>query len=453
MQYSLIIKIGLLAVVGLLLLIPLEMIFGVVSERSSYRLQVEREIAQSWTGTQILSGPILVLPYEVEYDVEFWDKNLEEYVTQKKSQWEEAYIVPEMLTIDSSVATEKRWRGLYGVPVYTGEFSLIGQIDPNTFLEVSSSVEGFKTSGTPSLSIHVQDVRGIGLNPKLIWQGETLGFESGTTLNHLPSGIHAVLPELGSTQGQAIKFEISMELRGSRQLMLVPTGENSRVTVSSPWPHPSFTGKFLPTQHQIDSDGFFAEWQVSSFSTSLKQTVDTCLNSGCRSLLDTAFGIGFIDTVDIYQQVTRATKYGVLFILLTFVVFFLTEVFVASPLHPIHYGLVGFALTVFFLLLLSLSEHIGFGLAYGISALACVGLLSFYMRGVLQSRAHAVLYSVGLIFLYLTLYVILQAEDFALLMGSVLLFIVLSTVMIITRKVDWYRLSDRLVTSNTQGVE
>ena len=448
MQIGLGIKVAVITVLMFLLLVPLQMIHGVISERSNYRYNVEQDIADSWTGSQLLVGPVLLLPYQIEYDEQIWNKETKEYESQTKLRWQTAHFIPEYLSINANVITEKRWRGIYGVPVYTGEFAIEGGFSVTLIREMQNGTQGFKQWGLPKLGVHIQDVRGIGVNPTLFWNEEERKFHPGTGLPNLASGIHAVLPKLGDDDLDQLDFKLQLNLRGSRRLLMAPTAKDVVTNVRSPWLHPKFSGRFLPVKREITEQGFDAQWQVSSFSSSVLQNLDTCMIENCNALTGMSFGVEFIETVDVYQKVTRAAKYGILFVLLSFVAFFLTETLLKNPLHPVQYALVGFALAVFYLILLSLSEHIGFGLAYASATILCVGLIGVYLTGVLASGRQVVSYCISLVTLYGMLFVILRSEDFALLMGSFLIFLTLAAVMLITRKVNWYGIASILPTSD-----
>jgi inner membrane protein len=233
---------------------------------------------------------------------------------------------------------------------------------------------------------------------------------------------------------------MELELQGMEQLEFVPLGKETVVHVQSSWPHPSFVGRFLPDQRTVGDAGFDAVWRSSHLSTNIQQLWDNCGRRECPPLMSSAMGVAFIQPVDIYLKAERAAKYGVLFIGLTFAAFFLFEVLKGLAIHPIQYGLVGIALALFFLLLFSLSEHLSFGVSYLVAASACIGLLTFYTAYVLRGVRRAAGFAALLSALYASLYVLLQIEDLALLMGSLLLFAILAAVMALTRKVDWYQL-------------
>ena len=241
--------------------------------------------------------------------------------------------------------------------------------------------------------------------------------------------------------GERVRMEFT--LAGTESLSIVPVAESNRVAIQSTWPHPSFAGEFLPTERQVypQDRGFEAQWEVSSLASQAQRQIRGMKEAGADVERIT---ISLVDPVDVYTQVDRATKYGILFVLLTFVAFGLFELIKRLPIHPLQYLLVGLALAIFFLLLLSLSEHIAFWKAYLVSSAACIGLQFVYLSGVLRSWRLAGGFAVMLTALYGVLYGLLASEDTALLMGSLLLFGVLAAIMWITRKVDWYELGTSL---------
>lgn len=252
--------------------------------------------------------------------------------------------------------------------------------------------------------------------------------------------MHASLASVDVTKPLALDFALDLRLQGTSQLDIKPVGRDTRVTLNSDWPHPAFVGDYLPVSRTVNDSGFSARWSTSFFSTNLEEALQDCTErSRCESFNNRRLGVSFMDPVDHYVKSDRATKYALLFIALTFAGFFLFEVLKALAVHPVQYGMVGLALAFFYLLLLSLTEHIGFALAYGVSATLCVGLIGYYVGHVLQGRLRGASFCASLAALYGLLYGLLSAEDYALLMGSLLLFGLLGVVMVMTRKVDWFK--------------
>lgn len=430
----------------LALMIPLAMIESVVSERSAYRYQAKTSIAASWTGEQKFLGPVLVVPYSQKQSRKVWDKKLEDYRQEVYYENRRLFILPEELEITADIATEERSRGIYAIPVYNSALAVKGTFDNRRVLELLTQGNITVTWERAFVSLIVSDIRGIVTQPLLNWNDRELEFVSGSGLDEHGNGMRATITGLKNTEPARHAFSFEVQLHGMETLQFSPVGKTTRVDVRSDWLHPSFIGRYLPGKRQIDPQGFGASWQVSSFSSDMERVAEQCQQGNCDNFLGNTFGVSLIQSVDIYQQAERSVKYAILFISLTFVAFFLFEVMKSLRLHPMQYLLVGCALSVFYLLLVSLSEHIAFGQAYLIASLANAGLVGVYISAVLQSRQRAIVFAGLLLLLYGMLYVILCSEDNALLMGSLLIFAVLALVMVITRKLDWYRVADQLAT-------
>ena len=436
----------------LLLMIPLMMIKGVVNERSHYREEARRSIAQSWTGEQKFIGPLLVVPYKEYYTKKVWDEKLKQYQTETHHWKRELFIVPEQLSIVGEVATEERKRGLYTIPVYKSELALSGHFSNRRLQEVLKSTN-HKVKWQPAhLAVMVSDVRGISTQPLLKWQGKALEFQSGPELGDQRSGMHAPLGIL-DVEGNSFAFDFKLPLRGMETLQFAPLGKNTEVRLSADWPHPSFIGRYLPGESTIDDEQFSASWNISSFSSGMPQLLAECQKGQCNPLLNDTFGVTLFNSVDVYQQSERSVKYALLFIGLSFIAFFLFEVMKGLRLHPMQYLLVGLGLSIFYLLLISLSEHIAFTLAYLIASLASTAVIGFYISGVLHSWRHGGVMTAVLLLLYAMLFAILRSEDNALLMGTILIFAVLSMVMVVTRRIDWYAISERMTPPTVQQDE
>lgn len=290
-------------------------------------------------------------------------------------------------------------------------------------------------------AVGVSDVRGIGQLAAHDGSGRVIEFVPGAGMASLAAGVHAQLPT-EATHGR-FQLSIDLSLAGTGQLRISPVGRTTHIALASNWRSPSFTGDYLPQKYEAGARGFSAVWETSFFATNLEELLRGCPASGaCPALLDPQLGVTFAFPVDQYLQTERAIKYALLFILPTFVGFLLYELGRRLALHPIQYALVGAALAMFYLLLLSLAEHVGFTPAYVISASACVALIGIYVCGALRNVRHGLGFTAALASLYALLYVILGAEDYALLAGSALLFGLLAALMILTRRVNWFELEN-----------
>lgn len=454
---------GLAAVLGLLLW-GLGQISDLVAQRQEQRQVAIQSVAQSLAGTQTLLGPLIYTTCTEEWSDDAGrndnknDKKGEpqsDGKTPKGGRREfKLMAAPTNLTVKGSSALEPRARGLHTTQVFHLQTTLNAQWTDLSGLKAEHTHPGSRLQCSPALlMLSVSDARGIRqIDVKLNGTAQTV--RSGTSMGAYPRGIHTVLPGNLDTN-QTLNAEVQLELVGTEHLALVPLGTATHISLHANWPHPSFGGQFLPVEHRISDGGFDANWRVSALASTAQQSV-LQQRSLCSSFWGAApgveepvhaqknqacvetLGVTFVDPGNTYALSNRATKYGVLFIALTFVAVGLFELMRALRVHPIQYLLVGAAISVFFLLLVSLSEQLAFGSAYAIAASACVLLLAYYASHILQSWKHGLPFGTGIAILYGLLYVLLQLEQKALVVGAIALFLVLALVMTLTRKVDWY---------------
>jgi inner membrane protein len=406
----------------LLLLIPAQMIKGLVREREGRRAEAVREISSIWAGRQTVSGPVLSVP--VRRTVR--EANGRTYQTTTN-----AVFLPDALTVDGNVSTESRYRGIYKITVYNSELTLSGSF-PATDFGGWGVADGDILWDAASVSLGISDLRGVKEDLSITWNGAPKPLDPGIEgAAVLGSGVEARVP---LAQGKPAAFSLRLALKGSEALYFLPLGKTTAVKLHSPWPDPSFKGAFLPESRKISGAGFDAEWKVLHLNRPFPQRwLDTV-----PSLSEWNFGVELLSPVDQYDLTERSIKYAVLFIFLTFLVFFFIEFLKDKRLHPIQYLLVGAAITIFYLLLLSLSEHMAFWLAYVVASVAVVALIGGYTKGVFDQKRLTALVTATLVLLYGFLYTLLQLEDYALLIGSVGLFATLAVVMYLTRKINWY---------------
>ena len=441
MNIRLLLKIG--AVFGLLivLLVPMALIRELVHERQMRRDEVVQDIARSAGYAQTINGPVLVVPFTRV--VRDWEEARDG--TRREVMREESgrlHLLPDRLLVNGKLTTSERQRGIYKARIFDAVTTLHAEFQVPAHYGVTESPEAY-TFGEPVLAVGISDIRGIGNGLTLAREGQSVNFEPGTTTPVLEAGVHAPLGARDAAQPQQLSFDIGLDLQGTGSFSVMPVGRETSVNLTSDWPHPSFIGEFLPRERAISAQGFTANWQTSFFATNLQQALQQCADAGgaqqpaCASMNSRTFGVSFIDPVDQYLKSERAAKYAFLFIGLTFTAFFLFEVLQRFSVHPVQYGLVGVSLALFFLLLLALAEHIGFNLAYGVAAAACVLLNGYYVSHVLGSRKRGAVFGGALALLYGLLFGIIGSEDYALLMGSLLVFGLLAAVMVLTRKVSW----------------
>lgn len=469
MQKTLLIKA--LIVFGLMLLIglPLLMIQETIKERMQFRQEAVDSIAADSVREQTIIGPILVIPYVEQYDerVEIAaDKDQKSSVparteVQRRIMQRRLLVYPNSLLQNGSIETDRRYRGIHQVLVYSGQHAFRGDFTVPGLEQLPRKTPDARIAvGQPFIALSMEDVRGIRNIPKIDWGGRQIEFEQGTNLFAFRSGLHAPLGAMPLAAAQKVEFSFDLGLSGIERQHFVPVAKNNQVSIKSNWPHPQFGGRFLPSpkHRQIGAQGFQVEWDISSLASNAQTQLSSI--EGEFKAPDSAplgqvdrFSVGFIEPVNVYSQSDRATKYGLLFVALTFAAFFIFEILKSLPIHPVQYLLVGLALVIFFLLLVSLAEHIAFWMAYVIASAACIVLTSFYLTYVLRSAGRAIGFGVALTALYGALYGLLNSENNALVMGSILLFAVLAAVMVVTRKVDWYQVGKGSVASPAKAHE
>lgn len=421
----------LIGVLIVLLLIPLGMVGALIHERQGTRAAAELEVSAKWGSRQTLGGPILLVPYVVRTT----DSNGQVRVTTSL-----ATLLPRLLEIEGALTPEIRYRGIFEVPLYAARLDVHGAFALDEIFELKIPEADVRWADAV-LSVGVPDPRGIRQTVRLHWNDRELDFEPGAgTGSVFSSGIHAAVGGiLGASPPPSQSFQFELGLNGSGQLAFLPVGQDTRLSLASPWPDPSFTGAFLPDARTVTASGFSADWKLFYLGRSYPQQWKAG-EVDANVLQTSATGVDLILPVDEYQKSMRSAKYGILFLVLTFGAYFLFEILGRLRIHPFQYLLIGFALVLFYVLLLSFSEHLGFDTAYAIAASGTVGLIAGYSGFVLRRPGRVAGVGALLGGLYLYLYVLLQLEDYALLLGAVGLFVALATVMWITRRVNWYAL-------------
>lgn len=410
----------------LVLLIPTAMIEGLISERQYRREEAVREVSQKWGNDQRIAGPVLVLPFEQI------DRGTDGKEIARQNRF--AYFLPNELSINGQATPEKRYRGIFEVVLYSSQLRLEG-----TFSR--PAVEQLVPSGSivhwdkAFLAVGIPDLRGLNDQVKLLWAGKSSVFDPGIPSPGVAeSGIHAPIPLSASDTG-VDSFSIEVSLKGSGSLFFTPLGKVTDVSLSATWADPSFNGAFLPDEKNIDAQGFQASWRVLNLNRNYPQQ---WLNDQEVGFEGSAFGVDFLLPVDNYQKATRSVKYAILFIGLTFLTVFFIEMRRAQRrVHPFQYMLIGLALVIFYTLLVSISEHLSYNTSYLISAVMTVALSTLYARSLFGSNQMALLVGGTLTLLYGFLFVVLQQQDYALLIGSFGLFAILAVVMYVSRKINW----------------
>jgi len=425
----------------LLLLIPLSMLSSLIDERSSYRDDVEQSLRQSTSGPQTIIGPLIAIPINELTTV------LEDNKEVKKERRFIRYYLPENLNIVGKQTVEPRHIGIYEGQIWRTTITLDATFNRQ---QLDSDTSGDAQIGTPYVVMAVGDSRGIGKVGELDINGKSYPIEPGTNLPGVEQGLHAILP-VERLKDEKLTLRFNLDLMGTKQLAVVPLGRNSQFSLTSNWPHPSFIGDFLPQQRTVTESGFTANWQSTWFANNL----NTSFYDG--QIMDVArlpaFSVTVANPVDQYQLTDRAVKYAILLIGLTFMSFFLLETLTGLRVHPMQYLLIGLSLVMFYLVLLAVSEHIGFDNAWLLASLICAGINGFYLKAVLNSWKTSLMFTAGLLVLDAVLWLLLQSEDIALLLGTGVLFAALSAIMMLTRHTDWYGMSKKVQTQETTDVE
>jgi inner membrane protein len=419
-----ILRMVIVGTLALFLLIPTYFVESVVEERGARRNSAANEVSQSWGASQTITGPIVTIPFK-----EFSKDDKGNLLTSTRY----AHFLPSRLSIRSALEPEIRYRGIYQVALYKGRFEIEGafsSVDLSRFNVQNQNIlwkEAFVTLG-------ITDLKGVRDTVNLTWNKISVGSAPGVQLNDIVSSGVTFTPTIGASS----TFSLTLNLNGSSEISFIPLGEITTATMESDWIDPSFTGGFLPTKREITHEGFRAEWKVLNLNRNFPQAW-----IGDRyKVAQSAFGARLYLPVDHYQKTTRTVKYALLFIVLTFASLFLSEMMARTVLHPIQYALIGFALILFYLLLLSLSEHLGFDLAYVISTVLVVALVSLYTSWIAVRKRIALTICVVLTILYSFLYVTLQIQDYALLIGAFGLLVTLGIIMYVTRSIDWFSLEN-----------
>ena len=432
-----------IGLLGLLMLIPLGLVGDIVAERGARHAEVLAEIARTWGRPQTLAAPVLVVPFTeasvVEEKVVGEDGTVDTRERTVRRQ-RLAHFLPTALDVDAGLAAEERRRGLFRARVYTAEVALEARFEPVSVAPLSDAIERVHWDRA-WIAVGLSDTRAIVEVSAFAWDGEAVTLSPGSRVQALAAGFHATLPELAA--GQAHTLAARMLVRGSDDFRFAPFGEETTVTIRSDWPHPSFRGDALPSEREISSDGFVAEWRLPHLARNYPQA---WVGAPEGDLHELTAGVSLFETVSLYSQVTRAVKYGLLFVGLTYLTLLAFEIALARPLHAVQYALVGVALCTFFLVLLALAEHLGFTTAYASAAALSVAMIALYTGTVLRSVARGLAVLALLAGLYAILFSLLRLEDYALLLGTALLVGIVAVLMVVTRN-----LHRRASTAETGG--
>lgn len=430
------VQLGLTVILIFLLLIPLEFVQQLTFERKMRKNEVKHEIANKWGEEVEFYGPILKVPYVKEYKRKKKNEAGEYYYDVETKSFM-AYILPNEYDVKADIDASKKHRGIYDAVVYKGDFSLDGKFDLDNYKKYKVPKENFKWENA-QLIFKTTNLKSIRNNIDVTMDNRNYQFQpfSANDSDNFKS-LETEDIDLSDTSKykRYTDFNINVSYNGTESIHFVPIGKTSTVTVHSNWSDPSFNGGFLPIDKKITEEGFDATWKVLHFNRPFSQT----FSNDIPSLSEHSFGLELMVTVDQYQQNERATKYGLLVIALTFLTFFMIQMINKLSFNIIEYAMIGLAMVLFYTLLLSITEHSTFSIAYLISAIATISLISIYSFSLLKRLKLLFFVTTTMSLLYAYIFVIIQMESYALLSGSIGLFVILSIVMYFSRKIDWQK--------------
>lgn len=428
LRESVMVKLGVITFLVLILLIPSSWIQSIMTERQYRVEEVMNEVSQKWSGPQRISGPILMIPYYRTITTKTGTTELKERV----------YILPEQLKVKAELKPEVLNRGIFDAVVYHSNISAQAKFVKPDFKDLNID-ESKIIQDQVCLLNGVSDLRGIGENPGLTVNGKTYStepyaFDNETRILPLASYVKAKVL-LSDILDSSSEIKLNLKLKGSRNLFFIPIGKSSEFTVNGDWGNPSFSGSFLPETRTVNEAHFDATWKILGFNRDFPQQWKDNMPAG---LEQNDLGVNLLMPVDQYQKSIRTAKYGILVILLTFISLFMIELIVKTKIHPFQYILIGAALIIYYTLLLSISEHLGFNPAYIISSLLVIGMITLYSLSFLRSTKVSALLAFLLSSFYTYIFIITQQEEYALLLGSIGLFIIIGIMMYVSRKINWY---------------
>ncbi|MGE0568604.1 MAG: cell envelope integrity protein CreD [Bacteroidia bacterium] len=431
-RYHIIIKSVIIFILLLIFIIPQVIIHSLIDEREYLQVQAFEDIASKWSGRQTVTGPILVLPYKEYYRdtnkvLRFIKHNL--------------YVLPEEANINGEILPQKRHRNIYEVVVYNSNISIDAKFKSFNLKNLSIPEENIILNEA-SIILGLSDMRGLNENLELSMSNKKYQFNPGVVSHDLfESGAIASIDvdSLSDLSDNGFDLKIDIDLKGSEQLFFVPVGKTTKVNLKSKWQTPAFNGQFLPDTNVVNAEGFNASWKVLHLNRSYPQI----FSDSNYSIAYSSFGVDLIMPIDGYQKTSRSVKYAMMLILLTFLVFFLVEITQRKKIHPFNYIIVGFALCLFYTLLLSFSEYMNFSIAYFIATVMTVGSITYFIYYLFKGTRVSMGIGGMLTLLYGFMFVIIQLESYALLIGSVGLFLIMLAIMNYTRKIDWYNLSNK----------
>lgn len=443
LEGSVIIKLGVIAFITLLLLIPASFIQSLIQERQDRKQEAIEEVSKKWSSAQLISGPVLVIPY----------KSLEKSTDEKGKeilveQLTNIYLLPEQLSITAKTDPEILHRGIFDAVVYHAKIKVEGNFGPIDRQKTALKEENIVWEKA-HMVIGLSDLKGLKNNPEITYGEQKYPVEMDFFKSSLFENNLIILPDLSHTKATNQSFSYELDIRGSDALHFLPLGNHTQVDVTGTWTDPSFDGEYLPEEREISDTSFTASWSIPGFNRNYpqqwvepdarlsQQAVSPAVTPALTKHGDSSFGVKFLLPVDGYQKTMRTAKYGILIVMLTFVSLFFTELLIKKRVNLIQYVLIGAAMVVYYSLLLSFSEHLGFNTAYLIASLSTVALISTFILTLLKNKKAAAILSGVLSVFYIFIFVIMQLQDLSLLIGSIALFIIVAVLMYFSSRINW----------------
>ncbi len=434
LQESVTVKLIFIGVLIVVLLIPSSLIDNLIRERAQRQDEMISDVSDKWSGSQLIMGPVLVIPYKKQ--VKGIDVNKKETISEVI---ENLYVLPDNLHINAGLNTQVLHRGIFDVAVYNSQVKISGNFSQADLKSLSLTANQLLLDKA-HITFSISDLKGLKNNPVLKSGGRTLPvepvFDKGAVFN---DGLQAAIDISGIQDGN-VPFDYTLDLKGSEELSFLHLGKATDVRASGNWASPSFDGRSLPDERKIDKSSFSASWKMLYYNRPFPQQWvgdNELLLGNSKKLTDATFGVKLRLPVDQYQKTTRTSKYAILIILLTFISLFLTEVIRKQSIHIFNYILIAAAMIIYYLLLLSFSEQIGYNLAYLVASVSTIGLVATFISSILKNKMAAVLFGFILSVFYLFIFVIIQLEDLSLLIGSIALFLIVGILMYFSRKINW----------------
>ncbi|WP_419700019.1 cell envelope integrity protein CreD [Mucilaginibacter sp. NFX135] len=433
LKESITIKLLFICTLILVLLVPSSLVNNLIDERASRQDEMMRDVSDKWSGSQVIKGPVLIIPYKQQ--IKETDALNKEVIREHTGN---LYILPDNLHIKAGLSTQILHRGIFDVAVYNSQVKISGNFSKADLGSLSLTSDQLLLNKA-RIVFSISDLKGLKNNPVIKANDQTLTTEPVFDNASVFGGGLQVAVDISGAKDGNVPFEYALDLKGSQNLSFLHLGKTTDVEASGTWSSPSFDGRYLPDERTVNKDGFKARWRMLYYNRPFpQQWIDNDrLLSNDKKLTDATFGIKLRLPVDQYQKTMRTSKYALLIIALTFISLFLTEVIRKQRIHIFNYVLIGIAMIIYYSLLLSFSEQVGYNYAYLIASVSTIALVSVFIASLLKNKMAALLFAFILSVFYAFIFVIIQLEDFALIIGSIALFMVVAILMYFSRKINW----------------